>query len=146
MSDQANRLDRIKALREQDYGVAALSPDDVDWLIVQLSEAQARLAEIERQEPVCRVLGEPVWSGVDWRAQVCGLEKFRSNQKLYSAKAPVAPAAQATDARMAAVEQAAALAENVSGPDTARTIRHNGVVMRGDCECTMCKRYNHVEG
>lgn len=185
MSDQANRLDRIKALREQDYGVAALSPDDVDWLIAQLAEAQARLAESDaywRERAELAEASVALWreraEGGDWRIAASAWlthkadkqasinkknpayvacypewEKAERDLRWYanevlstSFSAPVSLAAQATDARMAAVEQAAALAEKVSGPDTARTIRHNGVVMRGDCECTMCKRYNHVEG
>lgn len=49
--------------------------------------------------------------------------------------APVAP----TD-RAAAVEQAAALAEKVSGVDTANTIRHSGVVLHDRCQCIHCMR------
>lgn len=38
-----DRLERIKHLRAQEYGTAAISTDDVDWLIAAVEKLQARV-------------------------------------------------------------------------------------------------------
>lgn len=92
-----DRLEHIKALLAQPYGAAALAPGDVEWLVAQLSEAQARLAEIERQEPVAyHVTMHGKDHGVVLAHSGLRFDTDKKYQQLYAA--PVAPAAQAAQA------------------------------------------------
>lgn len=103
------------------------------------------LEDARGQKPVAIVL-----DGFDFIENGCTqrfitlVNPFPPGTELYERAAPVpAQPAARDDARGVDIERTALLAEKVAGKETADKIRGE-IVMRDDCECPMCKRYNHV--